>query len=471
MKKRTFFATLLLFLLFFFTMLLAVSVILLRDKISIAREKALADHYVIASALFSDMQSLSARSMDVLDSVGERMAVYSRSFGNRKNLLAVSHKNRWIYQNEKELSEDVKNFPAEKIEDARQIVTVKGTKRSMIYVYGHLPEPFLEYGLLYGSDLNGILSSWNDMKNLLFLAGAAVAFLLSLCLLKLLNSVFEPLVQISAVSATIADGNYRERLSVKGKDEIADMADSFNRMAGQVERQIALLQEAAVQKQQFIDNFAHELKTPLTAVYGYAEYMQKASLSEEEHYECTQFIMSECRRLQDMSYQLLEMAEMRKSSMEACFLEELFAQSKRMMQVKADEKQIGLSYHCDAGYIRENRQLLLSLINNLADNAIKAGKEGGEVCVLACQKEGGTMMEVKDDGIGMDEETLCHITEAFYRADKARSRAAGGAGLGLSICEKIAKLHHAELSFVSQPGEGTVAKVFFPKNIENFTDL
>ena len=71
----------------------------------------------------------------------------------------------------------------------------------------------------------------------------------------------------------------------------------------------------------------------------------------------------------------------------------------------------------------------------------------------------------------MDEETLCHITEAFYRADKARSRAAGGAGLGLSICEKIAKLHHAELSFVSQPGEGTVAKVFFPKNTENFTDL
>ena len=236
-------------------------------------------------------------------------------------------------------------------------------------------------------------------------------------------------------------------------------------------RSIALLWEAARQKQQFVDNFAHELRTPLTAIYGYAEYLQKASASKEEHYECTQFIMSECERLTNMAYQLLEMAQLKEASMEDCAVEEIFAQSKRTMQIKAAEKQVEISYCCKAEHLRGNRELLLSLVNNLTDNAIKASKAGGKVCISAVGTDDATEISVQDFGIGMNQETLCHITEAFYRADKARSRAAGGAGLGLSICEKIAKLHGAKLSFSSEPGMGTLAIVSFPSNPKSFTGL
>lgn len=116
-------------------------------------------------------------------------------------------------------------------------------------------------------------------------------------LFQFLNIIFRPLRQISSASTKIAKGNYEIRLLVQGKDEIASVAHNFNLMARQVETQIQHLQEIAEQKQQFIDNFSHELRIPLTAIYGYAEYIQKAPISEEERYECTQFIMSECTRL------------------------------------------------------------------------------------------------------------------------------------------------------------------------------
>ena len=111
------------------------------------------------------------------------------------------------------------------------------------------------------------------------------------------------------------------------------MAHNFNRMAQQIEIQIQQLEEAAEQKQQFIDNFSHELRIPLTAIYGYAEYIQKALIPEEERYECTRFIMSECVRLQNMAYQLLDMALLRTDGPEpgSCFFAALFGQSEKSM--------------------------------------------------------------------------------------------------------------------------------------------
>lgn len=105
---------------------------------------------------------------------------------------------------------------------------------------------------------------------------------------------------------------------------------------------------------------------------------------------------------------------------------------------------------------------LLILINNLIDNAIKASRQEEEVCVSAYLEKSNVVLEVKDHGIGMEPGQISHIREAFYRVDKARSRASGGAGLGLAICEKIVQIHHADMSFVSEPGKGTVVKLSFP---------
>ena len=113
---------------------------------------------------------------------------------------------------------------------------------------------------------------------------------------------------------------------------------------------------------------------------------------------------------------------------------------------------------------------LLIMLNNLIDNAMKASQPKGRICVSSYGEESRVVVEVEDHGIGMDSDQISHIKEAFYRVDKARSRAAGGAGLGLSICERIAQLHHAELTFVSERGKGTIVRLYFPKiKEESFT--
>lgn len=472
MKKRIFFVVLILFLVFLYSTILLILLITLNDSLSAAKEKCLAEHYVISSALIKDMQALEQRKTDIPGSIGKLVRSYSRYLQGRNGELAVAYAGEWIYKSPDVILEDV--MPGDysgKVKDMagvqERIVYMENIASPVICVYGNFPAPWQDYGLLYVGDADDTFSSWRHMKNTLFSIGMVVMLIMAIFLFQLLNIIFRPIRQISIVSAQIANGDYGRRLLVQGKDEVASVAGNFNLMAEQVETHIRQLRENAEQKQQFIDNFAHELRIPLTAVYGYAEYIQKASISEEDRYECTQFIMSECKRLQNMAYQLLDLALLRDIEMGDCTVGTIFAQSEKIMCARAEEKKVKLSYQLPYGqeefFVWGNEEQLLSLLNNLIDNAVKASPAESEVLVSAYLEKNHIVVEVKDDGIGMSEEHLAHIKEAFYRADKARSRAAGGAGLGLSICDRIAELHHAELTFASGPGKGTIARLRFPK--------
>ncbi len=511
MKKKTFLVTLLLFIVFLNSSMLIVSLVTLREQISAEKEKVLAEHYVISSGILGDMQAVKNRGGDVKASMGEMMRNYSRYSQNRDNKFAVSCGEEWIWQSgERTPGENPGSFFAE-INQSERMVFIRREPAWQLCVYGRFPAPFQEYGLWYCSGLSDTLESWRDMKNMLFTVNTVVTFLLALFLVKFLDILFRPLREISAASRVIAEGDYHARLHVKGKDEIAVMADHFNLMAGQVESHINLLQETADRKQQFIDNFAHELRTPLTAIYGYAEYLQKAPVTEKERFECTQFILSECKRLQNMAYQLLDLAALREIETENCPVEELFRRVCGIMQVKAEKKGIALSFVCGTEQVVGNMELLITLLGNLIDNALKASPEGSCISLRAREERGGEkeeedrlikekngvkaegsgliekksgmkaegsrlieersgaktekdrlILEVADQGIGMTKEQIAHIKEAFYRVDKSRSRAAGGAGLGLSICERIVQLHRGSLMFISEPGKGTTAQIMLP---------
>ena len=465
MKKKIFFAALALFLVFLNSMILIVSIVILEDKLSAVREKCLAEHYVVASSLLGDMQALELRGENAKENIDNLMRLYSRYLQGRGNGLAVSFSGEWIYTSPAFSMEENRMFPADTEYYQERLVYMKNGKHPVLCVYGSFPAPWQDYGLMYVGNLSDVIQSWRHTKNRLFLTGAAVILIMSFFLFKFLNIIFRPLRQISSTSAKIANGNYGSRIIVCGKDEISSVARNFNLMAEQIEHQIQQLEDATEQKQQFIDNFSHELRIPLTAIYGYAEYIQKALVCEEERYECTQFIMSECSRLQNMAYQLLDMAllgrDERKDS--DCSVKELFAESEKAMHVRAAKKHIRLIYVLPQNYIvKGNMEQLLILINNLVDNAIKASRQEEEIRICAYAEESKIVVVVEDHGIGMDKEHIAHIREAFYRIDKARSRAAGGAGIGLAICERIIQLHHADMSFISESGAGTVVKLSFP---------
>ena len=336
-----------------------------------------------------------------------------------------------------------------------------------IRVAGYLPEQYSEYAIVSFANISEIVMSWRKNIVSIFIVSTIFTGVLSICLLLLFEYLFRPLEKISDVSMRIAEGAYEERLDIKGEGEIAQVVQSFNTMSNTITDQMQTLKANAAEKQMLIDNLAHELRTPLTAIYGYAEYMQKTRLQEEDKYVSTQFILDESRRLKSISEMLLDMAALREEvhlQKKTIYMEELLYRIEKLESIKLKEKGIEYAYKSTFNEIYGNEDLVESMLVNLIDNAIKACYEvGGKIILNAYENEGKKIIEVTDNGRGMTEEEASHITEAFYRVDKSRSRSEGGNGLGLALCEQIAKKHHAELMIESKLGKGTSIKIIFDK--------
>lgn len=461
MKKRAFFTTLILFLFFLYAGITIMSAIIFKDKVGVIKERCLAEHYVIASSIIKDFQALDGRGIEIGTSMESLMHPYSYLGKGNGMGLAVYEREKLVYSN---MSQDIlEDINTDTLKEGQRYVTIKDSGEPSVYITGLLSAPYEEYALVYRYNIEETITSWKQLKNTLYLAGTVLSVCLAFCLLILLNRIFRPLKQISDASMGIAAGEYEKRLPVSGNDELAFMAQSFNHMAMEIQKQMADLNEAARQKQQFVDNFAHELRTPLTAIYGYAEYVQKAVITEEDRIMSCGYIMSECKRMENMAYQLLDLAMMRNHEIkkEKIEIQVLLDAVKNTVRRKAFQKEITVSYSREADCITGNAELLESLLVNLIDNAIKASKPKDCIEVKAYQKDNFIILSVRDCGKGMTEKQLRHVKEAFYRADKSRSRKEGGAGLGLSICEQIAELHDAYLELNSGPMEGTEAKVIF----------
>ena len=462
MKQRIFLTTLTLFLVFFNLGIFIVSVAMFKDTVSRAEEKSLSEHYFITSSLIKDFYAVENRGINVAGSISSLLQPYSYLSGNSKMGLALYENDQLVYRNQN--ASILKGDPLIPPGDGNRSATIrKSDNKTYVIVSGRLPDDYNSYILVYLYDMTDAISSWCRLKNILFIAGFVLSLLFALGLLLILNRIFQPLNQISQTSREIANGAYGTRLPVSGHDELSKMAQNFNHMASEIQRQISELKDAADKKQQFVDNFAHEIRTPLTAIYGYAEYMQKAALSEDDRLFALQYIMSESRRLQMIGSQLLELANLQNNPVifEELKVSGLFDSISQTLSANLEGKAIQLVFYSKIDTIYGEASLLESLLINLINNAIKACGESGHIIVCATEESGVKIITVQDDGKGMTPEVLSQITEPFYRGEKSRSRNDGGAGLGLAICKQITSSHHAELSFTSQPGKGTKVKITF----------
>jgi signal transduction histidine kinase len=234
-------------------------------------------------------------------------------------------------------------------------------------------------------------------------------------------------------------------------------------MADEIETKIHELQSTAEQKQQFIDNLAHELRTPLTTIRGYAEYLKNANINEDDKTASVDYIVSEAVRIEEMAVKLLDLALLRNNALEAAEIDilYLFCVVTQKLSPLLTEKNIRLETDYRQSFIIGDRVLLESLLFNLLNNAIKASNKGMSIFLSNTTENGNCTVIIQDFGKGMTEENIAKLTEPFYRADKARSRSEGDAGLGLALCEQIAELHRAKLVFSSEVGKGTTVKISF----------
>ncbi|MGG1225360.1 ATP-binding protein [Brevibacillus formosus] len=440
-----------------------ISITTFKDTIHRAQERSLDEHYFITSALLQDFHAVGGRGTDIDSSIPSLLQPYSYLAGDQNVTLVLFKDKELVYSNSSVLSVP-KGFPELPRDGSRLVSVQESDGRTSVLVSGKLLAPYDVYTIVYLYDTTDEIAAWRQMKNMLFFAGLMVSALFAFGLHILLSKLFRPLSQISQTSRQIAAGAYDTRLPVSGQDELAEMAQSFNHMAKEIQSQIQQLATAAQQKQQFIDNFAHELRTPLTTIYGYAEYIQKVARTEDDKLFATTYIMSESRRLQQIAYRLLELATLRENKIERKTVEikQLFLGVEQALSLMATEQNVRITSECHFDSLECDPDFMHILLVNFVDNALKACGTGGQIKIAAFLDHGQKGIMVEDNGKGMSAEHLFHITEAFYRVDPSRARNGGGAGLGLTLCKQIADCHGAELHFLSEPGKGTTAKLIFP---------
>ena len=218
-------------------------------------------------------------------------------------------------------------------------------------------------------------------------------------------------------------------------------------------------------RQEFTANVSHELKTPLTAISGYAELIGNGMTGKEDTIRFSNEIHSNANRLLSLINDIIKLSELDEADhqmeMERIDLYKLAENCVQMMQVTAEKQGIRLTLQGESTMAMANKRLMDEVFYNLCSNAIRYNKPGGSVTVTVGTKDERPFLSVADTGIGIPKECQERVFERFYRVDKSRSKSTGGTGLGLAIVKHIVAQHNAALHLDSELDEGTTIEIVF----------
>lgn len=327
--------------------------------------------------------------------------------------------------------------------------------------------------------------AWRQLASPLAMAGLLSLFISTVVAALLSRSITRPLIAMTKASEEIAQGNYQQVIPTKGQDEVARLANSFVRMAREVER-------SRQSQRDFLANVSHDLKTPLTSIQGFSQAMLEGAIHDEEGYHrAAQIIREEAEGMGQLIQKLLDLARLDAGEVTpervAIAPGELVRHCVGKLLPLAAERGLELrtSIPADLPVIHGDEEHLEQALSNLVDNAIRYTAAGGrvDVAVQGLHLKGGKVqgqgevpcgipsknrldgqwvaISVKDTGLGISEQDLPRVFERFYRADKSRS-GAKGSGLGLAIAKEIVEAHGGIIGVSSQPGRGSCFSVLLP---------
>lgn len=428
---------------------------------AVEQEKRLAvqefqhNKYIMLSVLYSDSRMIADNKID-FNSYAENFSVPVAIYGTDGSC---------IYSN---LSVPFESVSLAEIEDSYVAYQINRTAtESYILVCGLVTQNETEVYLVTECDVSEVVNSQNSMISyfqkiylLMICFGFPVILLLSSLLVHSINKV-------SKAAKRIAEGRYTERIEASSKDEIGELAAGFNHMAENIEENIAELSHQAQQKEDFAANFAHELKTPLTSVIGYADMLYQKDLPRDQVKRAAEYILNEGMRLETLSLKLMDLFVMDKQvfSLEEMSVREIFENLKQGIEPICGNCGVQLCVEMAEGRIQVDYDLFKSMILNLVDNSIKADCKG----IWITGKTEGDIYRIclEDNGKGIPPEELGRITEAFYMVDKSRARKQHGAGLGMALVSKVIDIHGAKMKIESDGKTGTKITLNFMQKGEN----
>ncbi len=311
------------------------------------------------------------------------------------------------------------------------------------------------------SDLYQERESYYDWYTVVMMG---MTVLVTLLVFLISHMLTRSVTNLSRITRKFTRGDLTARAPVQGSDEIARLSADFNRMAASLSNKMEELTLQAKKQEDFTASFAHELKTPLTSIIGYADMLRSFECSREETVDAANYIFQQGKRLESLSFRLLDLIVMEKQEHEFRLLSvtDLMDQALALTNPGRKEKKITVETKLDPARISGEQDLLISFFVNVLDNARKALPECGQIWIKGRKYSHSYLICIEDNGCGIRPEDINRITEAFYMADKSRSRKEGGAGLGMTLCSRIVKLHHARWKIFSKSGEGTVVAICFP---------
>ena len=325
--------------------------------------------------------------------------------------------------------------------------------------------PVMSYGSLIGSvhifdndyeqarTIHSVEVRLRSISVLLFALSVLTVFFVTARLTRRLR-------ELAAAMRTVREGNLSRRVKVKGQDEVAELAQTFNKMTDRLESTEEL-------RRRFVSDASHELRTPLAGIRLLSDSIaQSDNMDEDTMREFVTDIGMEAERLQRLTEKLLRLTRMDSgvvSERSAVDLAPLVRRCVHLLRPLAAQKQVRFETELDpAVRICAVEDDLFQIVFNLAENAVKYNREGGCVYLRLCAEEGSAVLRVEDTGIGIPEEDLPNIFLRFYRVDKARSRAIGGSGLGLSIVHDAVEANGGSICVERREPEGTRFVLRFP---------
>lgn len=304
-------------------------------------------------------------------------------------------------------------------------------------------------------DITEIYEERNRQLNEIMFADFIILAISSIFIVIFSTLFTKPIRQLNMTSKKISTGDFSQRVKIKSKDEVGELANSFNIMSEQIENKINSLNLSIKQKNDFINAFTHELKTPLTSIIGYSDMLRLKKCDEKLTQKALNYIYTESKRLELLSYKLMNLMSLSENKIE---IEDVSVkQFINKVISKIILKEIEIKADIEQGFVKADKQLLEVVIRNLVENSKKANPKDnlitikGEIVGNAKYK-----ISVIDKGCGIPKEHIERVTEDFYMVDKSRSKENGGSGIGLSICKKILEVHKSNLEIESEESIGTI---------------
>jgi signal transduction histidine kinase len=295
------------------------------------------------------------------------------------------------------------------------------------------------------------------------ISSAAIALLVVVFSLFMARRLTRPVEALTVAAEQMKRGKYTERVAVpKTQDELGQLALTFNEMANTIESDVNELRQQDKMRRELIANIAHDLATPLTAVQGFSEALADDLISKpEERHETAQLIGREVQRLRRLVADMQQMSSLEsgqiKLDLAPLDLSSLVDETLAVLTQESEEAGITITNEIapSTPLVLADSDRVTQVLFNLLDNARRHTPRGGSITVSAQQEGPMLRVSIADTGVGIDANDLPHIFERFYRADRSRTGATGGSGLGLSIVKAIITAHRGDICAESTPGKGT----------------